>query len=125
MDHALRYMTRFRCIGPACEHSCCEGWRVDVDEAHYRKLKKAMNGSARDREAFRAIHLRNRDDASRGPARYAQMRLAPSGACGQLGADRLCDVQRRFGEEMLLYPRAIPASRRARARRSSSGPARA
>jgi lysine-N-methylase len=27
-----RYLSRFRCIGPACEDHCCAGWGgIDVD----------------------------------------------------------------------------------------------
>src|ERR1035438_6632799 len=26
------YAEKFHCIGPACEDSCCVGWRVEIDE---------------------------------------------------------------------------------------------
>jgi len=33
------YAEQFRCIGPACEDSCCVGWRVDIDQATYEKYQ--------------------------------------------------------------------------------------
>lgn len=33
------YEQRFRCIGPLCEDTCCEGWQVNVDPSTYRKYK--------------------------------------------------------------------------------------
>lgn len=30
------YADKFRCVGPACEDSCCVGWRVDLDQAATR-----------------------------------------------------------------------------------------
>ena len=35
-DFTLRYMERFRCIGPECEDNCCYGWSVMVDGPHYK-----------------------------------------------------------------------------------------
>ena len=37
------YMQEFSCIGSACEDSCCIGWRVDIDEATYKKYKKSRD----------------------------------------------------------------------------------
>ncbi|HIG18403.1 MAG TPA: aminotransferase class III-fold pyridoxal phosphate-dependent enzyme, partial [Candidatus Handelsmanbacteria bacterium] len=42
LQHTLRYLTRFSCIGSECEDDCCHGWRVDIDEATYKKVKAAM-----------------------------------------------------------------------------------
>ena len=33
----LTYAERFRCIGSACEDTCCQGWSVPVDQAAYEK----------------------------------------------------------------------------------------
>src|SRR5215813_7582033 len=37
-DSTLRYMTRFSCIGPACEDNCCHDWKVSVDHTTHEKL---------------------------------------------------------------------------------------
>ena len=40
---AQRYVPEFRCTGGDCPDSCCRaGWRINVDEGHYRKLKRAL-----------------------------------------------------------------------------------
>jgi hypothetical protein len=32
------YSESFRCIGPACEDSCCEEWTIHVDRVHIREV---------------------------------------------------------------------------------------
>ncbi len=33
------YTRAFRCIGPACEDTCCQGWNVPIDQAAYEKYQ--------------------------------------------------------------------------------------
>ena len=35
----LTYADTFRCIGPACEDTCCQGWSVPVDRAAWDKYQ--------------------------------------------------------------------------------------
>ncbi len=42
------YAEEFRCIGPACEDSCCVGWHVSIDEATYRKYQSVPPGKLRE-----------------------------------------------------------------------------
>ena len=35
------YAESFRCIGSACEDTCCQGWSVPIDQAAYRMPKLA------------------------------------------------------------------------------------
>jgi lysine-N-methylase len=49
---ATRYATRFSCIGGDCEDTCCTGWSISVDAAHYKKLKRALSQTKADREMF-------------------------------------------------------------------------
>jgi lysine-N-methylase len=108
---ALRYMTEFRCIGPDCEDTCCTGWSVDVDESHYKKIKKAVSSDASMRELFdRAFKLR--EPATRSRQNYALMVLGERFDCPFLDGDRMCGIHKRFGERLLpdvcaIYPRAI------------------
>jgi len=106
---APRYLTRFACIGSACEENCCSGWRVDVDRPHYEKLKVLMDDSSADRARFGAVHIRNEGTAATENT-WAQIKLEPNGSCPMLADDGLCDTQRRFGHEALsnacaIYPR--------------------
>lgn len=108
-------MTRFQCAGPACEATCCQTWHITVDEAHYHKLKSAMDRSAGDRETFRASHRRVKDE-TKDPTRYALIVLGDDGRCTLLDGEGTCSVHRRFGAAYLSdtcanYPRKISIAR--------------
>ena len=42
---APSYLKNFKCIGGACEDTCCAGWSIEVDEGTYKKYKKVKNSS--------------------------------------------------------------------------------
>ena len=46
---APSYLKNFKCIGGACEDTCCAGWSIEVDEGTYKKYKKVKNSSIRTR----------------------------------------------------------------------------
>jgi lysine-N-methylase len=101
------YMSKFKCIGGACEDSCCKGWRVSVDKKtflEYRRVKdeelKAMLDKYVKRERKEDVKS---DDA------YARVGLV-NGSCPFLDAQSLCSVQNRLGYDGLcdvcaIYPR--------------------
>lgn len=103
----LRYMTRFACTGAECEDNCCTGWQVPVDEQHYAALRVALERSPDERAEFqRSLKLSDR------PTVHALMVLRPDQTCSFLDGERLCSLQRRFGEPLLpdtcaIYPRSI------------------
>ena len=37
--YAPTYYKNFKCIADACEHSCCIGWEIDIDEHTFEKYK--------------------------------------------------------------------------------------
>ena len=47
-----KYMTRFSCLGPECEDSCCHWWTVTMDRQDYVAMRKAMSADKRGKEAF-------------------------------------------------------------------------
>lgn len=112
---AFRYMTRFQCIGPECESSCCTGgWKISIDREHYKKTRKAMGASPETRQEFDAKVVRA-DGPKRTDRNHALMVLQDNGSCGFFGADKLCSLQKRYGEGVLsdtcsLYPRAASLS---------------
>src|SRR5215831_18778148 len=111
-DVALRYMTRFQCIGSACEESCCSGgWSIFVDRKHYRALKRAMSRTPSEKAELAAsvepVPLPLRDES-----RHARLKLVDDSACTFLEADRLCSIYRRFGDEAVpntcaIFPRHV------------------
>ena len=42
--YAPAYYKKFKCIADACEHSCCIGWEIDIDETTLQKYKQLKNG---------------------------------------------------------------------------------
>lgn len=103
----FRYMSRFQCIGAACEDHCCHEWDVLVDETHYRAIEGALGALPDGSGAVDAAMRLTRD----GQPAFALMVLRPDRSCSMLDADRLCSIQRRWGEPLLpdvcaVYPRA-------------------
>lgn len=102
------YGAGFRCIGPACEDTCCHGWSVPVDKATYEKYQAFPEGGLR---ALTQQHLsRNTVDAT--DSLFAQINLTPTKDCPFLATDRLCAVQKEYGPEYLsatcsIYPRVL------------------
>ncbi|MET0342426.1 MAG: flagellin lysine-N-methylase [Polyangiales bacterium] len=110
---AFRYMSRFRCIGPACEASCCGWWTITVDRAHYNQTKHAMRETPEERREFDA-KVKRVKGPTKSDARYALMVLN-NRECGFLNEERLCSLQVRYGEEVLSdtcsqYPRSLSSS---------------
>lgn len=105
-----RYMTRFSCIGGACEDTCCSGWGITLDAADHRKLRRVLGQTKADRELFDKNVKRLRGGA-RSDTKFALIVLQPTtGYCGFLGADKLCSLHGRFGESSITdvcstYPR--------------------
>ncbi len=42
--YAPKYYKKFKCIADKCEHSCCIGWEIDVDEDTLEKYKSLSSG---------------------------------------------------------------------------------
>jgi lysine-N-methylase len=42
--YAPKYYRRFRCIADRCEHSCCIGWEIDIDEVTLQKYNRLRHG---------------------------------------------------------------------------------
>lgn len=109
----LRYMTRFHCIGPACEDHCCYGWRVDIDEETYHKMMVAAQFSAKEiaPKLHAALEVVPGSRRKRTTTRY-QIRHDEHDACPLLDAQNLCEVHKHFGHGMLsdvcaIYPRKL------------------
>lgn len=109
---APRYITRFSCIGPRCEDSCCHDWGVVVDQQHYDMLRERMSSDEEREEFLRAV--RPIEHKEKTPSAYALMVLQDNGKgsrdCSMLSSEGLCKVHGRYGEEYLSdtcasYPR--------------------
>lgn len=101
------YMEKFRCIGGACEDSCCSGWRVVFDKRTTQTYLNAKDAEIRE-IASKSIKKIKTDRSSQN---YSRIEMnAQNGACPFLQTDKLCMVQSRLGESALskvctTYPR--------------------
>jgi lysine-N-methylase len=106
---ALRYMTRFRCIAERCEDTCCGGLKVSVSEEHLGRMRQAAAGMPDEAERLeRGLELH--PDGPPDARAFTRKRL--DGLCAFLDAERLCSVQRRYGEAAIpdvcaSFPRVI------------------
>jgi len=107
------YSEDFRCIGSACEDSCCADWTVHVDQSAFEKYQKLPAGPLRaiiDENILRTPQQPQADGSS-AAATFAQIRMNSSHKCPLLSASGLCRIQLEYGEELLPrtcanYPRA-------------------
>lgn len=90
---------RFRCKAGACQHTCCRGWDIDIDDAtaeYYQQLEGPLG------EAIRQ-HI------AEGPDGW-HFCLTAEGNCPFLRSDGLCQLIRQAGDDILcdicaLHPR--------------------
>ncbi len=95
------YSQLFRCIGPACEDSCCSGWKVIIDQATYDKYQTIPAGPLRSLIDANIVRLsENAEGLSQ--AAFAQIRIKPPlRMCPFHSAERLCQIQVEHGESYL------------------------
>jgi lysine-N-methylase len=105
------YSESFRCIGSACEDTCCQGWTIPIDRAandKFRILPPSPLRSLIDASVVPTPH----SDGSSKPATFATFRMTASNTCPLLSADNLCRIQTECGEAFLphacaTYPRIV------------------
>lgn len=82
------YYPEFHCIAGACQHSCCIGWEIDVDEDSMQRFLR-VEGALGDR-------LRASIDQENGC-----FRLGEGERCPFLNQEGLCDLIIGLGEDCL------------------------
>jgi lysine-N-methylase len=100
------YAGSFRCIGPACEDTCCQGWGVPIDQTAFEKYRSLPASPLRAR--IDANILAMPEGAK--PANFAKIRMDSANQCPLLAEDRLCRIHSELGEGFLslacaTYPR--------------------
>lgn len=106
------YSNDFRCIGPACEDSCCEQWTVHVDQSTFEKYQNLPAGPLRTIVDENVLCTPEQAQANGGSAAatFAQIRMNSAHKCPLLSGDGLCRMQVEHGAEFLPrtcanYPR--------------------
>lgn len=106
------YAQTFRCIGSACEDTCCQGWRVPIDEATYERYQ-SLPVSSLQSLIHQSIERLPQTGRTKNP--FAIIRMNAENNCPMLSADRLCRIQSDYGAELLshtcaTYPRVSHTS---------------
>jgi lysine-N-methylase len=110
------YAERFRCIGSACEDTCCQGWSVPIDRAAWDKYQSLPESPLRVLiDANIVPKQAGADQAARiadagpgapsetSPAVFATIRMNGDNQCPLLSEDHLCRIQSEVGESFLSY----------------------
>ena len=87
--YAPAYYKRFRCIADRCEHSCCIGWEIDVDQEALKKYQKLNS-------AYGSV-IRNSIEMEDTP----HFRLGDYERCPHLDEHGLCKIILNEGEDLL------------------------
>lgn len=95
------YYKTFQCIADKCEHSCCIGWEIDIDEDSY-DYYMGIEGAFGER-------LKEQTVTEDGEHSFV---LRKNGWCPFLDQNKLCDIYSELGEEALCevcteYPRFV------------------
>lgn len=91
----FKYLETFKCIGSLCEDTCCVGWDVDIDQGTY-----AYYQSLADDPLSRKIKSKVRPNLTCGDKAidFASVILSNNKHCPFLDHDKLCEIQRAYGE---------------------------
>jgi lysine-N-methylase len=107
------YADEFRCIGAACEDTCCQGWTVPIDKATWEKYQQLPESGLRSQIHASIARTAEPAKPEKSPV-FAIIRMNAEHQCPMLTADRLCSIQAELGEQMLshtcrTYPRIVNA----------------
>ena len=89
--YAPTYYKNFKCIADACEHSCCIGWEIDIDEHTLEKYKELKNDYAPA-----ILESISEEETS-------HFRLCEGERCPHLDERGLCKIILNVGEEYLSH----------------------
>ncbi len=86
------YYKEFKCIGAACEDTCCAGWDVVIDEETYQRYQ-SMSGAFGERLRR---HMRVDEEGD-------YIFVLKGNRCPFLNGENLCDIYRESGEDFLCH----------------------
>ena len=87
--YAPGYYKSFKCIADRCEHSCCIGWEIDVDEDTLKKYNQCKDG-------YGAVVA-----SSISMTETPHFKLDKHDRCPHLNDQGLCNIITHLGEEYL------------------------
>ena len=90
------YYSEFSCLGSDCSETCCQGWKIDVDQnchQRYQELRIKYNEDNIDK-----FLKKNNNPTS---SKFSFIQMKKNGFCPFLDKSQLCSIQKTFGEEYL------------------------
>lgn len=96
--NTFAYIELFRCIGGACEDSCCIGWDVDIDKNTFEKYKKLADSEI---QPLVQKNLFKNEWSHDIKVDYAKVKLKKNKWCPFLTSDKWCVIQKKIGEDHL------------------------
>ena len=103
------YFKEFKCIGGACEDSCCIGWDIDIDKLTFREYYKVKDQNMK--KMFQK-NIHNNKYCSSEDIDYGKVKLKENKRCPFLDENNYCIIYSNIGEEYLSnvctsFPRII------------------
>ncbi|MBN2656780.1 MAG: flagellin lysine-N-methylase [Spirochaetales bacterium] len=92
------YIGNFKCIGGACEDSCCIGWDIELDRKTFKSYRKS--GHPDLKPLFSEHVYRNRYCYSK-DVDFGKIAIRDNRWCPFLDENKLCLIQGKLGEEAL------------------------
>ncbi|MDY7227573.1 flagellin lysine-N-methylase [Hyalangium sp. s54d21] len=90
-------MLEFQCLAERCEDTCCVGLRVPVSEERLWQLRQVVAGGPDEARVDAVVHV----EPARPPSERAFIEMRSDGSCPFFDTERLCSLQRRYGEQVL------------------------
>ena len=92
------YIKEFKCIGGACEDSCCIGWDVDIDKVTFKQYYKVKD---QDMKRMFQKNIHNNEYCQSDNIDYGKVKLKSEKRCPFLDKENYCVIHSKLGEEYL------------------------
>ena len=110
------YYNNFKCIADKCSITCCQEWKIAVDDATNRKWKKLSPPDTLSAATFSADKVSGKSDNLSSYTCHKDgslvIKLDEKHRCPFLSKDKLCHLVMTYSDEVLsetcaLFPREI------------------
>ena len=89
------YVNKFKCLGSECIDTCCQGWMISIDKKTHNKYQGIEIDGVNKINKFLKIWDKPTE------RHYSAIKMDKSGYCPFLGKDKLCGLQKKYGESYL------------------------
>ena len=90
-----QYVNEFKCLGSDCSDTCCQGWMINIDKDTHEKYQKVEIDEV---DNIGDYLIKKNTPSSR---HFSSIKMKKNGFCPFLGKDKLCGLQKKYGEDYL------------------------